>query len=183
MPKAPAALLLCVILLAALPALAGELVLRSFVLDSRNSDVGLRFSVEIDDYASLHDSLAAGMPLRLEAEARLDAIRSYWPDAPLARGVLQSTLSQNPESKVFECLLPNGEIVRDEELRPLIQNAWKNLSISLGAFSILERGSRYALGLDVRLKQAEVPTWKRWLVFFSDFEMVEGLNYQMEFQY
>jgi phage gp46-like protein len=183
MPKAPAALLLCALLLAALPALAGELVLRSFVLDSRNSDVGLRFGVELDDYASLHDSLAAGVTLRLEAEARLDAKRGYWPDAPLARGALQSTLGQDPDSKAFECLLPNGEIIRDEELRPLIQNAWKNLSISLGAFSILERGNRYTLSLDVRLKQAEVPAWKRWLVFFSDFELVEGLAYQMEFQY
>lgn len=183
MPKATAALLLCVLLLAALPALAGELVLRSFVLDSRNSDVGLRFGVELDDYGSLRQALAEGMPLRLEAEARLDAKPSYWLDAPLARGALQSTLSQDPESKVFECLLPSGEIVRDEELRPLIQSAWKNLSISLGDFSILERGRRYSLGLDVRLKQAETPAWKRWLLFFSEFEVVEGLGYQMEFQY
>lgn len=183
MPKATAALLLCALLLAALPALADELVLRSFVLDSRNNDVGLRFSVELDEYASLLEALSAGVQLRLEAEARLDAKRSYWPDAPLARGVLQSTLSQDSDSKIFECLLPSGDVIRDEALRPLIQSAWKNLSISLGAFSILERGNHYTLGLDVRLKQAEVPTWKRWLVFFSEFEVVDGLNYQMEFQY
>ncbi len=184
MPKAPAALLLCtVLLLMALPALAGELILRSFVLDSRNGDVGLRFSVALDDYSILEPLLAAGMPLLLEAEASLDEKRGYWPDAFLTKGSLRSTLRQDPNTKVFECLLPSGEILKDEELGALIHNAWQSLSISLGPFSILDRGSRYTLRLDVRLKQAEVPAWKRWVIFYSEFEVVEGLGYQMEFQY
>lgn len=165
------------------PAWAQGLLLHNFVLDNQAGDMTLRFSLGIDKLGTVRAMLREGYVLELQCEAELHRKRSYWLDEPLAEGDLQNLLKADPEREHFVLEQPGNVVVRARALQELLDEAWRSLSIDLGAFSLLQRGEAYTVELNVRLVQYEVPAWKRWTMFFRDFEVVEGARYQMDFEY
>ena len=168
-----------------LPASAQDkgLALRNFVLDNQQGDLGLRFSVDLESYDRVSSMLQCGETLSLAANALLYRKRSYWPDESLNRGEIEVRLSWNADKEQYEVVTPDGIITTDGDLPPLLAKSWNNLRISLGPFSDLEPGNAYALTLDVNLVRSQIPTWKRWVRFYSDFSAVPGSSYQMDFEY
>jgi len=187
-PAVLPAVLLALALLLCLPAPAAAegLVLRNFVLDNQEGNMTLRFSIGLDDsleLEELRDMLLEGAVLRLECQAGMQRKRGYWLDEPLATGWLQNTLRADPQRDLFILEQPDDRVVRAGSLEQLLAEAWRSMSITLGPFSLLERGQAYSVGLEVELKLQDVPAWKRWTLFYSDFEVVPGAHYQMDFEY
>lgn len=181
-------LLAClVVVCCAVNAQAAEgLVLRNFVLDNQQGDMTVRYSLDLEGEKSLDAvrvALLEGETLALECSAELSRHRGYWVDKGLAKGKLVNLLRADKEHDNYVLVQEGGGEVRNDSLEDLLRGAWRNMSIAMGSFSVLQRNATYSVELDVALKQYEVPAWKRWSMFFRSFEIVPGARYLMDFEY
>lgn len=172
-----------IFLLRPAPLLAQSLQLNNFVLDNQEGDMAVRFSISVEHVDAIRERLLDGEVLALDCDAELHRRRSYWMDAPLAQGSVENLLRADPERGLFVLQQPGDRLVRARSLEQLLDEGWRSLSIDLGPFSQLERGEEYSVTLKVQLELRDVPAWKRWTLFYSDFEVATGAHYQMNFQY
>ncbi len=158
--------------------------LRNFVLDNRDGNIMIRFSLELNkrDRDLIQAMLQDGARLRLICSAALYRKRDFWTSKKLAEGVLDSQLRADELSQRFVLKTPDGE-TQDKTLDKLLRRAWADIQLNLGPFSLLQRGNEYFLDLDVTLKKDEIPAWMRWSLFFRSWEAVPGARYQMNFEY
>ncbi len=158
-------------------------MLRNFVLDNQEGEMTVRFSLGLEDEGSLRALLVEGAVLELQCDAVLDRKRSYWLDTGLAQGSLRNVLRADADNEMFVLEQPGPEQIKSSSLEELLALGWRSLSIHLGSFSLLQRGQAYSVQLQVRLKERDVPAWKRWTMFFSDFTVTPSVRYQMDFDY
>ncbi len=180
---AAAACLFFALLCCPLQIQAQSLQLSNFVLDNQQGDMAVRFSISMEHAEAIQERLLDGEVLALDCDAELHRRRSYWMDAPLAEGSVENLLRADAERGLFVLEQPGDRLVRARSLEQLLDEGWRNLSIDLGPFSQLERGEEYSVTLRVQLELRDVPAWKRWTLFYSDFEAAKGAHYQMNFQY
>ncbi len=181
---------LCVVLILFIcaiprPALCAQgIQLRNFVLDNRDGNIMIRFSLELSkrDMDLVQGMLQDGEKLRLNCTATLNRKRDFWASKQLAENSLVSQLGADELSQRF-VLKTSAEETQDKTLEKLLTRAWTDIQINLGPFSMLQRSNEYFLDLDVTLKKDEVPAWMRWSLFFRSWEAVPGAHYQMNFEY
>ncbi len=158
--------------------------LRNFVLDNRDGNITIRFSLDLNkrDRDQIEAMLLDGARLGLHCKAELYRKRNFWTSKLLAQGQQDSQLRADELSRVYVIKIGKDE-TQDKTLEKLLQRVWTDIQLNLGPFSMLQRGNEYFLDLDVSLKKDDVPAWMRWSLFFRSWEAVPGARYQMNFEY
>lgn len=159
------------------------MTLSDLVLDNKGGGVSVRFKVDFEPVEEVAAILQDGATLALRCEAQLSRQRGWWLDKSLAEAERRDLLYGNAIAKEFVVEQESRLTLRERDLKVLLRKAWGNIAMDLGPFSRLERGATYIINLTVSLKQADVPAWMRWTLFFRSWEAVPTAKYQMVFEY
>jgi len=169
----------------AVPAAGQSIALSNLVLDNHEGRITVRFGVDIKDVDAVKAALADGQTLVLDCRATLSLKRDYAWNRSVAKAGLKSTFTSSPEGGLYEIGIPamRHERYRGRDAALVMKEAWGDISMDLGAWSLLGRGNEYALTLDIHLLRQNVPTWVKGTLFFWDFDTVPAGKFQLDFSY
>lgn len=176
------AVLLC-LGLSVRPAAAQTLSLSNLVMDNQRGALTLRFSLAVNELEKLRALLQDGTTLALKCQIKLSRKRGYLPSKTLVDAEARQVLSGEPLSQEYVLEFDQQKAMRHRDLGRLLAEAWGHMEITLGPFSLLERGSSYSVALDVSLVEANVPAWMRWSLFFKSWEVAPSAVYRMDFEF
>lgn len=165
-------------------ALAQRVSLSNLVVDNMGGRIAVRFGVDPKPLEPLREALEEGGTLALECRAALSLKRDYVWNRTVSEGFFGSSLSQD-SAKAYEVVIPGRrqERIRGKDLGLVLREAWGELVVDLGDWSLLTRGQAYVLDLEIRLVRQNVPRWKKNALFFWNFDVISPAKYQLDFSY
>jgi hypothetical protein len=165
-------------------AFAQSLLLSNLVVDNQAGNLAARFGVTVDGLAEVTDSLHSGVTLALTCKARLSKPGGLLRSTQVAEAELVSRLKFDSLTKEYVLLLPGREApLKNARLDELLRSGWGQLTLDMGSWRLLERGQEYALGLEIRLTQTDIPNWFRRTLFFWTWDVAPQTAYQLTFRY
>jgi hypothetical protein len=165
-------------------ACAQSLVLSNLVVDNQAGNLAARFGVAVDGLAEVTDTLHSGVTLALTCKARLTRPGGLLNNPKLAEAELVSRIKYDSLTREYVLTLPGREApLRNARLDELLRSGWSQLTLDMGSWRVLERGKEYALGLDIRLTQTDIPNWFRRTLFFWTWDVAPQASYQLTFRY
>lgn len=178
------------VLLACLGLCAGEvraqsLALSNLVVDNQSGRVTVRFGVEIKDVEALRAALAEHRVLDLACKAQLLRKRDYAWNREISQDRKGWILAVENDGKTYVLSQEDGrgERLRGHDLKVLLRQAWGDLAVDLGPWSLLSRGENYAVILELRLLRQDVSDWAKTTLFFWSFDAAQAAKYQLDFSY
>ncbi|GAB6036291.1 hypothetical protein JCM15519_08500 [Fundidesulfovibrio butyratiphilus] len=178
------------VLLACLGLCAGEvraqgLALSNLVVDNQSGRVTVRFGVEVNGLDGLREALVQHRVLDLVCKAQLLRKRDYAWNREISHARRGWTLAVESDDKTYVLRQDDGkgERLRGRDLKALLRQAWNDLTIDLGPWSILTRGEDYAVVLELRLLRQDVSDWAKTTLFFWSFDAAQAAKYQLDFSY
>lgn len=181
--RAAALALVLAAVLAAGAARAQELQLTNLVVDSQAGAFTARFGVKPEGLIELKENLDAGITLALTAEAELAQAGGLLGGDTVFETAYVSELTYDALTKNYVIKRPGAEPVTGEDLAQVMGRGWGRVSMALGPWEKLTRGSDYVLTLTVALKRQDLPNWFERTLFFWSWEAVPATTYQLEFTY
>lgn len=165
-------------------ACAQSLVLSNLVVDNQAGNLAARFGVAVEGLAEVTDSLHSGVTLALSCKAQLTRPGGLFSSTQVAEAELVSRLKYDSLTKEYVLVLPGREApLKNARLDELLRAGWSQLTLDMGSWRRLERGKEYALGLDIRLTQTDIPNWFRRTLFFWTWDVTPQTSYQLTFKY
>jgi len=171
-----------VLLLAATPCRAQELLLNNLVLNNFEGKIWVRFGVEPTGIEPIRQALLAGEQLALVCKARLSLKRDYVWNHEVSHARWESRLRRLKGGE-YAIDVPGQGAVADKELHALFRKAWGEILIDLGSWDRLERGQNYSLTLELTLTRPDVSPWLKKGLFFWPFDAATPVSYQLDFTY
>lgn len=163
---------------------AQSLVLSNMVVDNQAGTLMTRFGVAVDGSATLTDQLQAGATLALNCKARLAKAGGLLGGANIAEATMQSRVKYDPLTKEYTLQTPGREApLRNTSLNELLRSGWSDLALDLGPWRQLEGGKDYTVALEIKLSQAEIPSWLKRNLFFWSWDVIPTATYQLHFRY
>jgi len=177
--------ILLLMLLAPNMAWGQRLSLSNLVVDNQEGRIKVRFGLDFKEVAALREALAENGSLMLDCRATLGISREYSWNKEVAKVQLKSPLDQLGENGSFEIKVPGANPVnyRGKNLDRVLKEAWGELTLDLGDWSMLPRGQDYVLDLDIHLTRQNVPSWVKGALFFLSFDAVAPAKYRLDFSY
>lgn len=163
---------------------AQSLALSNLVVDNQAGTLMARFGVTVEGSASLIDQLQAGATLALSCKARLAKPGGLLGGTHIAETGMQSRLKYDPLTREYVLQLPGREApLRGASLDELLRSGWGELALDLGSWRQLQSGQDYSIALEIKLSQAEIPSWLRRNLFFWSWDVIPATSYQLHFRY
>lgn len=174
------------LLLAALlhpcPGRAQTLSLDNLVLDNQSGRIHVRFGLRLSHLEPVQIVLQEGVDLWMTGSARLFAKRFLLPNRTISEREVELVLEWNPLAQVFEMTLPQKEIlVKNKGLQALIDAHWREISMDMGEWTVLDSGQTYHLELEISLDRRDIPVWMRRVLFFWPWDVITPIRYELEF--
>lgn len=160
---------------------AQQLELSSFFLDTRGDRLSAGFSLEMDDFSRVKQSLDDGAKLELIYEVRVIKNVILFPDFSLASKKVNIGLEKDLISGDYEIHFPGRKKVVPEFTREDFTELFSNVSVPLISLEQLENNETYIIRIQARLTSTEVPKWIKKTLFFWSWDLVDSLHYEMEF--
>lgn len=158
------------------------LALDNLVVDSQAEKIHLRFGLRLEQPEPVAVVLHEGVDLWLEGTARLISKRLFLPNRILHEQTFEHVLEWNPLTQEYELTLPQKEhLVKAKELKDLIDEHWREISLEMGEWSLLVPGQTYHMELEVTLDRRDIPVWMRHVLFFWSWEVMTPIRYELEF--
>ncbi|SMP70894.1 protein of unknown function [Desulfonatronum zhilinae] len=158
------------------------LALDNLVVDSQAEKIHLRFGLRLEQPEPVAAVLHEGVDLWLEGTARLISKRLFLPNRILHEQIFEHVLEWNPLTQEYELTLPQKEhLVKAKELKDLITEHWREISLEMGEWSMLVPGQAYHMELEVTLDRRDIPVWMRRVLFFWSWEVMTPIRYELEF--
>ena len=158
------------------------LALDNLVVDSQAERIHLRFGLRLEQPEPVSAVLHEGVDLWLEGTARLISKRLFLPNRILHEQTFEHVLEWNPLTQEYELTLPQKEhLVKAKELKDLIAEHWREISLEMGEWSLLVPGQTYHMELEVTLDRRDIPIWMRRVLFFWSWDVMTPIRYELEF--
>ncbi len=163
---------------------AQSLALSNLVVDNQAGTLMARFGVAVEGAASLTDQLQAGATLALSCKARLTKAGGLLGGTHISETGMLSRLKFDPLTREYALQLPGRETpLRGASLDELLRSGWGELALDLGSWRQLESGQDYSVSLEIKLSQAEIPSWLKRNLFFWSWDVIPATSYQLHFRY
>jgi hypothetical protein len=183
-PQLAALAAFAALMLWASAAAAQALVLSNLVVDNQAGNLTARFGVAVEGLAEVSDSLHSGVTLALNCKAKLTKPGGMLRSTQVAAAEMDSRLKYDALTREYVLSLPGREApLKNPHLDDLLREGWGALALDMGSWRLLERGQEYALGLDIRLQQTDIPNWFRRTLFFWTWDVAPQASYQLTFKY
>lgn len=131
-------------------------------LEIGDSAIVAKLAVGVDNLTGLYEMLKDGASVELVIAAKLERVRTLWPNVLLTEMELFSTLQHNPLTREFSLHMPGeAKPMLDKQLERLLAATWAKLSVPFGSPDILsgEKNSPYRVTLKLALQYAKPPPW------------------------
>ena len=166
------------------PSAAQQLELDSFVLDTVDDKLVLRFGVSVSDLEMLKRDLREGSAINLTSTVSLSRRSSFIPRGSLVSIEGLSTLQMDPLTREFILTEPDRKAPnRNKSLKALLDSTWSRMVLPLCRLNTLEHDREYVVALDVTLRHADVPPWLSKTLFFWSWDVAPPISYSMTFTF
>ena len=183
-PLAAALALVLALTLWGQAAQAQTLVLSNLVVDNQSGALAARFGVALDSLAEVSDALQSGMTLALTCRGKLAVAGGMFSSPQVAAAEMTCRLKYDQLTREYSLTLPGREApLKNQRLDELLRTGWESLTLEMGSWKLLERGKEYALTLDIRLHQTDIPNWFKRTLFFWSWDVAPQTSYQLHFKY
>lgn len=153
-------------------------------LEVGDNTIVARLAVGVDNLTGLYEMLKDGASVELVISAKLERVRTLWPNVLLTQMELFSTLQHNPLTREFSLYMPGeAKPMLDKQLERLLAATWAKLSVNFGSLDLLdgEKGSSYRATLRLALQHAKPPPWLAKNFMFWSKDIVDPETVVIEF--
>lgn len=153
-------------------------------LEVGDNAIVARLAVGVDNLTGLYEMLKDGASVELVISAKLERVRTLWPNVLLTEMELFSALQHNPLTREFSLYMPGeAKPMLDKQLERLLAATWSKLSVNFGSLDLLdgEKGSSYRATLRLALQHAKPPPWLAKNFMFWSKDIVDPETVVMEF--
>jgi len=163
---------------------AQTIELKNLSLDNLGNTLQLHFGFTPDEFQEFDELLKDGVPLKLQCEATLLRVFTFWPDRLVSQKALSFELKANTLSQEYILQdLTAERSMKNKELEPLLRSNLSELVLNLGDWKSFVQGEKYALQFDVSLQRNDVPNWLKDTLFFWSGYILKKKKYRMIFTY
>ncbi len=163
---------------------AQTIELKNLSLDNLGNTLQLHFGFTPDEFQEFDELLKDGVPLRLNCQASLLRVFTFWPDRLVSQEAMSFELKANTLSQEYILHdLTAERSMKNKELEPLLRSNLSELVLNLGDWKSFVQGKKYALEFDVSLQRNDVPIWLKDALFFWSGYILKKKKYRMIFTY
>lgn len=183
--RSSAVLTACAILLIfAVGAYAQSLSLMAPSLANVHGRLTARFGVAVEEFPVLKGELEDGAVLELKCEVGLFKQSDYWLDGEVSTDEFHSVLAYDALTKEFTMTLPGRDgPLKNTDLRALLDQGWKTIEVTLGSWSLLDRGEKYSLRLHTSMNEKDAPQGVMRYIYFWSWDAGADNSFQLDFTF
>lgn len=175
---------LLAILISASMACAQNLSLQAPSLANDAGALLARFGVIVEEEPVLKGDLENGAELKLRCDVELHETNEYWLDRKISSATFESTLKYDALKKEFVMLLPGRDTpLRNSDIVRLLKEGWGTIEVSLGQWTMLERGKKYSLSLNTTMNETGAPEGITRFLYFWSWDAGANNAFQLDFTY
>lgn len=143
-------------------------------VQTTGGNITVSLSIGVDNPTGLFEMLKDGASVELLVNAKLERVRTFWTNVPLAEMDVLSSLQHNPLTREFSLYMPgHDKPLLDKNLDRLLAATWEKFALLFGPVTLLdgeEKDTEYRITLTLKLQHAKPPPWlvKGFMVWSKD---------------
>lgn len=169
-----------------LPGAAGAngLAITDLGVDNSAGAVSVGFSIVVTDMAPLMEALKNGGEYRVQCTTRLYHRRAGFWNSFLSEGAYSSVITSKPIARECQVLDERGTHTYPfQGLQEELNRHWSRLSIPMGNWDRIERGSAYRVVMTFRVTRTDISSWVSKPLFFVSWDLVPEVVYEFDFDF
>ncbi len=158
-----------------------SLDLSSFTVETGDNHLMARFSVDVDEFEKIKETLDNGGKMIMICAADLFRKRSVFWNKRLKSQKVEIALEKDLLKGKYVVSLPEGEIKLKELPEEDFTSLFQDIKVELFPWKELETGRNYKLSMHIRLVSRDVPKWIKRTLFFWSWDVARDIRYETEF--
>jgi len=163
---------------------AAPLSITDLGVDNSADSVSVGFSIVVEDMAPLMDALKNGGDYEVLCTSKLYRRRAGIWNSFLNEASYTCILSSRPIAR--ECQVHDQRGTHTFEFATLqddLNRYWSRVSLPMGSWEMIERGSAYRVVLTFKVSRTNVPGWVGKPLFFVTWDLVPEVAYELDFDF
>ena len=163
---------------------ANSISISDLGVDNAAGAVSVGFSIVVNDVAPLLGALQNGGEYTVQCTSKLYHRRAGFWDSFLSEAEYTCVLSSKPIAR--ECLVRDQRgthSIEFSELQSELNRFWSRISVPMGTWEMIERGSAYRVVLAFKITRTNIPGWVSKPLFFVSWELVPEVVYELDFDF
>lgn len=153
-------------------------------VDNAAGAVSVGFSIVVNDMAPLMEALKNGGDYEVRCTSKLYHRRAGFWDSFLSEAAYSCVISSKPIAR--ECQIRDGHGTHTfpfQGLQEQLNRYWSKLSIPMGSWDMIERGSAYRVVLTFKVTRTNLSAWVSKPLFFVSWDLVPEVVYEFDFDF
>lgn len=163
---------------------ANSIAVSDLGVDNAAGAVSVGFSIVVNDMTPLMEALKNGGDYEVRCTSRLYHRRAGFWDSFLSEASYSCVVSSKPIAR--ECQIHDDRGTHTfpfQGLQEQLNRYWSRISIPMGSWDMIERGSAYRVVLTFKVTRTNLSSWVSKPLFFVSWDLVPEVVYEFDFDF